>query len=63
MNQQTGVQGTGGRTPLLGMGAIIGIAAGLGLFLGILLDNLVLWMLIGAALGTVAGAAVESGRR
>lgn len=46
----------------LGMGALIGIGAGLGLVLGILLDNMVLWMIAGAAVGTVAGAAMESFR-
>jgi uncharacterized membrane protein len=46
----------------LGMGALIGIGAGFGLVLGVLLDNMVMTMLAGAALGTVAGAVVETQR-
>jgi len=47
----------------LGMGALIGIGAGFGLVLGTLLQNTVLGMVSGAALGTVAGAIVETQRK
>jgi uncharacterized membrane protein len=52
-----------GRTPVLGMGALIGIGAGLGMVIGIFFNNLVLGLTIGAALGTVTGAVVESRRQ
>jgi uncharacterized membrane protein len=45
------------------MGALIGFGAALGLIFGLALDNLVLGMIIGAALGTVAGAVFESYRK
>ena len=45
------------------MGAIIGIGAGLGLVVGLLmLDNLTLGLLAGAGVGTVVGAIWESAR-
>lgn len=50
-------------SPYLGMGALIGIGAGFGLILGLLLDSMPMGMIVGAGLGTVAGAVVETRRR
>lgn len=52
-----------GQPVFLGMGTLIGIGAGFGLVLGVLLENMVLFMLAGAAVGTVAGAVSETLRR
>jgi uncharacterized membrane protein len=46
----------------IGMGALIGIGAGVGLVFGIILDNLTMGMAIGAGLGTAAGAIREGAR-
>jgi uncharacterized membrane protein len=46
----------------IGMGALIGIGAGVGLVFGIILDNLTMGMAIGAGLGTAAGAILEGAR-
>lgn len=37
-------------------GTSIGLCAGVGILLGVLLQNLVLWLCIGAGIGTVLGA-------
>jgi len=42
------------------MGTAIGICAAVGVVLGALLHNTVLWLLIGAALGVVLGAVTTS---
>lgn len=51
------------RSSVLGMGALIGVGAGLGLIFGTFLGNLGLGLAFGAGLGTVAGAVVESQRK
>jgi hypothetical protein len=53
-----GAAGTG----YVGMGAVIGIGAGIGLVFGTLLDNLALGLACGAGLGVVAGAIIEARR-
>jgi len=47
----------------VGMGALIGIGAAIGLIFGLMLDNLVWGLIVGAAIGTVAGAVLETNRR
>lgn len=46
-----------------GMGALIGIGAGFGMVLGIVIGEPVFGMIAGAAVGTVAGAIIETQRR
>jgi hypothetical protein len=48
---------------LPGMGALIGICAGFGLVLGIILGDRVIGLLAGAAVGSVTGAVGETLRR
>jgi len=38
------------------MGTAIGLCAAVGIVLGALLQNLILWLLIGAGIGTVLGS-------
>lgn len=42
------------------MGTAIGLCAGIGIFLGALLDHLALWLGIGAGVGVVLGAVVQT---
>jgi hypothetical protein len=48
--------------PTIVLGSLIGIGAGLGLVVGILLGNLALGMTFGAGLGTMVGAVLETRR-
>lgn len=41
------------------MGTAIGLCAAVGIMLGALLNNLVLWLLIGAGIGVVLGAITQ----
>lgn len=41
------------------MGTAIGACAAIGIMLGALLDNLILWLVIGAGIGVVLGAITE----
>jgi hypothetical protein len=45
------------------MGTCIGFCAAIGVVLGAILQNIVLWMLIGASLGVVLGAIIEITKR
>ena len=45
------------------MGTSIGLCAAVGIALGALLNNLVLWLLIGAGVGVVLGAACQMNRQ
>ncbi len=47
----------------IGVGTVIGLCAAVGVVLGALLDNLVLWLSIGAALGVVLGAITELNKK
>jgi hypothetical protein len=49
-------------SPTIVLGSLIGIGAGLGLVVGILLGDLALGMTFGAGLGTVVGAVLETRR-
>jgi len=51
---------TVGRSSPITIGGFIAIGAGLGIVVGLLLDDLVLGMLYGAGLGTVVGAVRET---
>jgi len=42
----------------LNMGTFIGLCAAVGIVLGALLQNLILWLCIGAGVGVLLGAAV-----
>ena len=42
------------------MGTAIGLCAGIGIVLGALLDNLVLWLCVGAGVGVVLGAITQT---
>lgn len=50
---------TGGSKPFLNIGATLSLGAGIGLVLGLLLNNLVLWMMIGTGIGFWVGAVLE----
>lgn len=45
------------------IGTCIGFCAAIGVMLGAILQNIVLWMLIGASLGVVLGAIIEVNKR
>lgn len=45
------------------MGTAIGLCGAVGVALGALLNNLVLWLLIGAGVGVVVGAAAQMYKR
>jgi hypothetical protein len=45
------------------LGAWIAIGAGMGVALGVAMDNIGLWLAIGVALGVVIGAATSAQRR
>lgn len=47
----------------ISMGVLIALGAGTGMIIGILVDQFVMGMAIGAGLGTVAGAIFESRRK
>lgn len=38
------------------VGTVIGFSAGVGIVIGVLLQNVVLWLCIGAAVGVILGA-------
>jgi hypothetical protein len=45
------------------VGAFLAIGAGVGVALGVAMDNIGLWLAIGVAVGVVLGAAVTAQRR
>lgn len=45
-----------------GMGTAIGLGAAIGIMLGALLDNFILWLMIGTALGVVVGAITQKSK-
>ncbi len=45
------------------VGTSIGLCAAIGIVLGALLDNVMLWLLVGAAIGVVVGAASAAYRK
>jgi len=45
------------------LGTAIGLCAAVGIFLGALLNNLVLWLGIGAGIGVILGAVTQKLRR
>ena len=49
------------RTPVQfwGMGTSIGLCSAMGVLLGAILDNLSLWMSVGAGVGVILGAITE----
>ncbi len=53
------------RTPaqFWGMGTAIGLCAAVGVALGALLNNIALWLAIGAGLGVVLGAITEANKK
>lgn len=53
------------RTPaqFWGMGTAIGLCAAIGVVLGALLNNVALWLAIGAGLGVVLGAITEANKK
>lgn len=47
----------------IGMGTVIGFCSAVGILLGAILGNLIIWLLCGAAIGVVIGAIVEMNRK
>ncbi len=47
----------------IGMGTVIGFCSAIGILLGAILGNLIIWLLGGAAIGVVIGAIVEMRRK
>ena len=45
------------------MGTSIGLCAAVGVVLGAILENLILWLLIGAGIGVVLGAVSQTARQ
>lgn len=52
-----------GMSAYMSMGVLIALGAGAGIVIGLLVDQFVMGLAIGAGLGTVAGAVFESRRK
>jgi hypothetical protein len=67
MNERKGMRMKGknrrGIAQYCSLGTCIGFCAAVGVALGAILQNIVLWMLIGASLGVVLGAIIEVNKR